>query len=107
MKKNIIIAIIALIVIIGSPFVYVQYKLRSAQKSVTKYLTTNGNIPPINIIYNERFITNLRGNKNWMVAIKLVNDDRTYYYYKDNGKIILESYTENGEEHVLNKVVNK
>lgn len=104
MKKNIIIAIVALIVIIGSPFVYVQYKLRSAQKSVTEYLTTNGNIPPKNIIYNERF---LRGNKNWMVAIKLVNNDRTYYYYKDNGKIILESYTENGEEHVLNKVVNK
>lgn len=39
-----------------------------------------------------------------MVSIKLKNDAKTYFYYKnDSSKIILESYTENGREHVKNK----
>jgi len=38
-----------------------------------------------------------------MVSVKLKNDNKTYYYYKDNGKVILESYVKNGKEHVINK----
>ncbi|MFB6468225.1 hypothetical protein ACE38V_15705 [Cytobacillus sp. Hz8] len=107
MKKKILISIVALIVLIGSPYAYIQYKLRSVQKNVTEYLTTDGNISKNDIVYNKRVFANLKGNKNWMVAIKLKNDNKTYYYYIDNKNIILESYSENGKEHVLNKIINK
>lgn len=35
-----------------------------------------------------------------MVSIKLKNDAKTYYYYIHHDEIILESYIENGTEHV-------
>ncbi|WP_110926666.1 hypothetical protein [Bacillus massiliglaciei] len=105
MRKKLWMALAVFILLIGIPFAYVQYKLRSAQKSVTEYLQTAE--PQKDIIYNEAFIANLRGNANWMVAIKCKNDDRTYYYFKDHQAIVLESYTEDGEEEVLYKVMNK
>ncbi|MCD4838986.1 hypothetical protein LRS37_08875 [Neobacillus sedimentimangrovi] len=81
-------------------FSYIQYKKSSVEQSVTKYLTTEKNISKNDIISSKPFIANLQGDKNWMVSIKLKNDDKTYYYYKSKNKVILESYVENGVEHV-------
>ncbi|MED3623152.1 hypothetical protein [Neobacillus thermocopriae] len=83
--KKIGTVILILLIFIGMGFSYIQYKKSNVKKSVTKYLTTVANLP---------------GDKNWMVSIKLKNDDKTYYYYKSKNKVILESYVENGVEHV-------
>ncbi|ODG93391.1 MULTISPECIES: hypothetical protein [Bacillaceae] len=92
--------VLIFIIFIGIGFSYIQYKKSNVEKSVTKYLTTEKNISKNDIISSEPFIANLQGDKNWMVSIKLKNDDKTYYYYKSKNKVILESYVENGEEHV-------
>lgn len=89
-----------LIIFIGIGFTYIQYKKSNVEDSVIEYLVTEKNISKDNIISSEPFIANLQGNKNWMVGIKLKNDDRTYYYYKNKNEVVLESYVENGVEYV-------
>ena len=91
--------LLGLLIFIGIGFGYIQYKKASVEDSVIKYLTTEKNLSKDDIISSEPFIANLRGDKNWMVSIKLKNDSKTYYYYKSNNKIILESYTEDGVEY--------
>lgn len=99
MKKLGSIALI-LLLLIGIVFGYIQFKLLNVEKSVMEYLTNEKDISKNDIISSDSFIANLEGDKNWMVSIKLKDDDKTYYYYKSTGEIILESYTENGVEHV-------
>lgn len=89
-----------LIIFIAIGFSYIQYKKSDAEDSVIEYLIKEKNISKDDIISSEPFISNLKGNKNWMVSIKLQNDDKTYYYYKSNNKIVLESYVKNGVEYV-------
>lgn len=99
MKKiGVILGII--LILIGIGFGYVQYKKSTTENSVIEYLITEKNIPKDDIVSSEPFIANLEGDKNWMVSIKLKNDTKTYFYYKHNNEIILESYTENGREYV-------
>ncbi|MFB5281864.1 hypothetical protein [Peribacillus sp. Hz7] len=92
--------LLVLFIFTGIGFSYIQYKKSNVEDSVIEYLTTEKNISKDNIISSEPFIANLEGNKNWMVSIKLKNDDRTYYYYKNKNEVVLESYVENGVEHV-------
>lgn len=97
-KTRIIIAV--LLIFIGIPLGYIQFKKNNVEQHIIEYLTTEENILKSNIISSEPFIANLRGEKNWMVSIKLKDDNKTYYYYKNkNNEVILESYTENGVEH--------
>ncbi|MGP7818245.1 hypothetical protein [Niallia sp. 01092] len=103
MRKKIWIVLFVVFILIGSLIAYIKFKEKSVEGSVINYLTTEKNISKKDIISSGSFIANLSGNKNFMVGIKLKNDDKTYFYYKGNGKIILESYTENGVEHVENK----
>lgn len=91
---------IGLFIFIGIGFSYIQYKKSSVEQSVNKHLTTAKNISNKDIIYSEPFIANLQGDKNWMVSIKLKDDNKTYYYYENKNEIILDSYEENGVEHV-------
>ena len=100
MKKLFMIPLI-LTILIAVGFGYIQYKKLNVEVSVINYLTTEKNISKSDIISSEPFIANLEGDKNWMVSIKLKDDDKTYYYFKSNNKVILESYTENGKEHIL------
>lgn len=92
--------LLILFIFIGIGFSYIQYKKSNVEESVIKYLTTEKNISKSDIISSEPFIANLQGDKNWMVSIKLKDDNKTYFYYKSKGKVILESYTENRVEHV-------
>lgn len=96
--KKISTVLFILIFLIGIGFSYIQYKKVNVEQSVIKYLTTQKNISKSDIISSEPFIANLQGNKNWMVAVRLKDNDRTYFYYKSKDKVILESYTENGVE---------
>lgn len=89
-----------LLLLVGIVFGYNQFKMLNVEKSVMEHLTNEKNISEDEIISSESFIANLEGDKNWMVSIKIKDDDKTYYYYKSKGEIILESYTENGVEHV-------
>ncbi|UNL87484.1 hypothetical protein [Priestia koreensis] len=98
--KKIGIALLVVLILIGAGFGYVQYKKSSVEKSVIHYLKTEKNLSSDDIISTEPFMANLKGDKNWMVSVKLKDDDKTYYYYKHNKKVMLESYTENGVEHV-------
>ncbi|WP_233880796.1 hypothetical protein [Virgibacillus halodenitrificans] len=99
MKKAGVILLV-LLILVGGGFGYVQYKKSTAEKYVLEYLNKEKNIPETDIVYSEPFIANLPGNKNWMVCIKLKGDDKTYYYYYDQNQVFLESYTEDGVEHV-------
>lgn len=98
--KKIGMVLLILFIFIGIGFSYIQYKKSNVEESVIKYLTTEKNISKSDIISSEPFIANLQGDKNWMVSIKLKDDNKTYFYYKSKGKVILESYTENRVEHV-------
>ncbi|MFU0789249.1 MAG: hypothetical protein ACFWT6_04795 [Virgibacillus proomii] len=70
-----------------------------------EYVTTKQNVPKNDILSSEPFISNLKGDKNCMVSIiKLKNDNKIYFYYQNNdNKIILESYNEDGVEHIIDK----
>lgn len=92
--------LLILLTFIGSGFGYIQYKKSNVEQNVIDYLTTENNISKSDIISSEPFIANLQGDKNWMVSIQLKDDDKTYYYYKNKNEVILESYVENGVEHV-------
>jgi hypothetical protein len=99
--KNIL---LILLVLIGSFFTYVSYKKKSLENNVIEYVTTKQNVPKNDILSSEPFISNLKGDKNFMVSIKLKNDNKIYFYYQnDDNKIILESYTEDGIEHIIDK----
>lgn len=91
-----------IIIVIG----YVQYKFISSENEVINYLTVNEGFSE-DSIDTEPFIANLEGDKNWMVSVKIKGDSATYYYFlNDKNKVVLESYTKNREEKVLNRVVN-
>lgn len=45
------------------------------------------------------------GNKNWMVKVNIKGDSKVYSYYKNNeGKVVLDSYIEDGEVTIVDKV---
>ena len=92
--------VLILLLFVGGGLGYIQYKKAVVEQSVIEYLTTKRNISKSDIISSEPFIANLPGDKNWMVSIRLKDDQKTYYYYKNKNKVILESYVENGVEHV-------
>lgn len=96
--KKIGLVLFILFIFIGIGFSYVQFKKSNVEDSVLKYLTTEKNILKSDII-SEPFIANLSGDRNWMVSVKLKEDDKTYYYYKNKNEVILESYVEDGVEH--------
>jgi hypothetical protein len=73
---------------------------------VINYLTAEKQISKESIT-SKPFIANLSGEKNWEVLIKIEGDPKTYaFYVKKQKKIVLESYVENGEVEILNKVIN-
>ncbi len=92
--------VLILLTFIGIGLGYIQYKKSNVEQRVMEYLTTDKNISKSDIISSEPFIANLQGDKNWMVSIRLKDDNKTYYYYKNKNEVILESYVENGVEHV-------
>lgn len=84
----------------GSVFGFIIYQKSNLENAVVDYLISEENIAKSKIITSEAFIANLSGARNYMVSVKLKNDDKSYFYYRENGKIHLESYTENGREFV-------
>ncbi|MDZ5712747.1 hypothetical protein [Jeotgalibacillus haloalkalitolerans] len=99
MKKTGI-AILILVLLSATGFGFMKAVQASVEKSVIEYLVTEKNISEDQILVSEPFIANLPGDKNWMVGIELKDDEKIYYYYRSNGKVILESYTEDGVEYV-------
>lgn len=92
--------LIALAIIVTSVFGAYKYKMNTVESAVLEYLMTNENIPEDRILTAEGFIANLPGERNWMVAVKLKDDNKSYYYFKNKSdKVILESYVENGVEY--------
>lgn len=75
---------------------FVAYKKQDTEKAVEGYLYEEG-VKASEIDSVEPFLANLSGDKNYMVAVKLKNDKRTYYYYKNRSKnqVVFESFTLN------------
>lgn len=100
MKKKfttIIISILAVCLIVGlGLWGFTAYKKHDTKQAVEEYLHNKG-IDENKITSIEPFIADLRGDKNYMVSVKLKNDDRTYYYYKDRSqnKVVFESFVLN------------
>lgn len=102
MKNKFLVVILIILVVAGGIFGYITYQKNNLESSVIEYLTTKEDITEENIVSTESFIANLPGNRNFLVSVKLKNDQNTYYYYKnEDNQIVLESYTdEKGYEHV-------
>lgn len=103
-RKKLWITLLIILILVISSFAFVEFKKNGVENNVIEYLTTEKNIFQDEIVSSEPFIANLSGNKNFMVSIKFKNDAKTYYYYQnEDNKIIMHSYTENGEDHVVDK----
>lgn len=99
-KKAIIGGLIAVIVVVAGVTAYIQGKHYVTRKEVKSYLTEEG-YNESDIVEMDSFLANLSGDKNWMVVVELQDDAGHYYYYydRDKEKVILESYTLDGEEY--------
>ena len=94
-----------LIILVGLPTGYIQYKFMKVENAVTDYFLHTERLSEA-AFKTEPFIANLSGDKNWMVSVKVEGDSATYFYYVNNSnQIVLESYVENGREHVENRIV--
>ena len=104
--KKVVKILLGILIVVGIIFGYVQYKFYTVEYTVIKYLTAEKQISKESIT-SKPFIANLSGEKNWEVSIKIKGDPKTYaYYVNKQKKIVLESYVENGEVEILNKVMN-
>lgn len=92
--------LIGLLLVAAFAIAGVTGRLAYVEARVTEYLIEQESIEENSIVLSDSFIANLPGARNWMVAIKLEDDERTYYYYSQKGQVYLESYTENGIEYV-------
>lgn len=99
MKKIVFIILVIALVLCGG-LGYVSYKKYEVKKAVESYLINEKQVKVENIEEMEPFISNLPGDKNWLVYVKIKGDEKKYYYYKNSkGEIILESYTLKGKEY--------
>ena len=99
-KKAVIASLAAVIVVVAGITAYIQGKQYIAREEVKEYLVAEG-YNESDIVELDSFIANLSGDKNWMVVVELQEDAGYYYYYyydRANDKVILESYTLDGEE---------
>lgn len=82
-------------------FGYISYKKYEVKSAVEDYLKTELGVVEEDITEITPFKSNLPGDKAWLVGVRLKNDPKLYYYYKHEGKILMESYTLDGVEHVV------
>lgn len=92
-----------LVLIIGYG-VYDLYKINAAKTFVGEYLEEEGYADD-EISGLNGFRANLPGDRHWMVAVRLKDDPKTYYYFETRNELILESYVLNSRDVVVNKVV--
>lgn len=99
-KKGIIGGITAVIVLVAGITAYIQGKQYITRQEVKNYLAAEG-YNESDIVELDSFVANLSGDKNWMVVVELQEDAGHYYYYYDRAKekVVLESYTLDGEEY--------
>lgn len=98
-KKAVIGGLVAVILIVAGVTAYIQGKQYVTRQEVKNYLTEEG-YTESDIVELDSFVANLSGDKNWMVVVELQKDAGHYYYYYDRAKekVVLESYTLDGEE---------
>lgn len=105
MKKRtvVIIAILIVIILIGSFLGFKAYKKNELKDEVLEHLLETG-VKENEILILEPTTTNLPGDKHYFVEVKLKEDEKLYFYYKDSNsdEILLESYRLNGEEILVN-----
>lgn len=92
MKKFVI--FLGIVILIGlSIFGYIETKKYLVKNDVHTYLLKEKNIKEADIEVLDPFVANLDGDKNWLVYVKIKNDSKKYYYYKnsDTDRILLES----------------
>lgn len=92
MKKFVI--FLGIVILIGlSIFGYIETKKYLVKNDVHTYLLKEKNIKEADIEALDPFVANLDGDKNWLVYVKIKNDSKKYYYYKnsDTDRILLES----------------
>ena len=99
-KKAVIGGVMAVILLAAGITAYVQGKQYVARKEVKEHLAAEG-YSKSDIVELDSFVANLSGDKNWMVVVELQKDAGHYYYYYDraNKKVVLESYTLDGQEY--------
>lgn len=97
--------IMCLIIIVGIGVGAVYYKFQSVTETVTAFLVEEG--MEASTFTVKPFLANLPKERNWMVGVEVENDPKVYYYFLNReGKIVLESIVEDGNEYVINNVMN-
>lgn len=103
--KKFFIVLCSLLILVGCIFGYSSFKKSYVKNEVLDFLINEKMIKKDDIEEIEPFIANLSGDQNFMVYVKLKNNPKKYYYYKNSkkGKVILESYELDGEEYFIDK----
>lgn len=99
--KLVLIIVLLIFAIGGGTYGYIHYRLTSTASTVEHYLIKEKGIKKTDIEEIEANLVNLTGDRKYLVYVKLKNDDRKYYYYKDTkkNKIVLETFIINGVEY--------
>lgn len=103
--KKFLIVLCSLLIIVGCIFGYISYKKNYVKNEVLDHLINEKIVNKEDIEEIEPFIANLSGDQNYQVYVKVKNDPKKYYYYKNSkkDKVILESYELNGKEYFVDK----
>lgn len=94
-KKAIIGSLLAVVVIAAGVTTYIQGKHYITRKEVKEYLVAEGHAES-DIVELESFMANLPGDRNWMVSVGLKGEKGlySYYYDREQDKVILESHNQ-------------
>jgi len=103
--KKFLIVLCSLLIIVGCIFGYISFKKNNVENEVLDHLINKKMVNKEDIEEIEPFIANLSGDQNYQVYVKVKNDPKKYYYYKNSkkDKVILESYELNGKEYFVDK----
>lgn len=98
-----VIACLLIIVGLGAGAIY--YKFYTVEEKISAFLINEG--MAADTFETIPFLANLPKERNWMVGVKVKNDPKTYnYFLNEEGKIVLESISENGAEYLIMNVMN-
>ena len=91
-----------LLLVSFAAYQFVIYEKQKLEEAVVEHVIEEKNITKDEIVLYSAFISNLPGERNFMVSVQLNDDPRTYFYVRGReNKIYLESYTdENRVEHL-------
>lgn len=83
--------VIIVLSVVAVAFIYVSYKKCEVKTAVEDYLYEDLGLSKNEVLEVTLNITNLPGDKQWMAYVKVKDDPKGYFYYKNNkDEVILQ-----------------